>query len=165
MNNILEKIIELSDHLWIQKRWEPKVGGWVKTDNGIGVITVIGELVGDYRLEYSDNEWEWITIEGIGNSYDKQVNPIWLPVGFNPETGNWQIDDLLMEILKSKRRMKYQKYMSFAEFLYRSFETWRNEKIYGNHILTDNVPLEQQKYFFNQNEVISKLIWLCELIK
>lgn len=80
MNNNIEKIVKLSDHKWIQNKM-------VKLKN-----------IGTW---YYDRNWESIFYAATKREVKTGKNRVvWLPVGFNPETGNWQIDELLMEKLE-----------------------------------------------------------------
>lgn len=82
-----KELIAMCDCPEIQDGWSPQIRDLVKTDNGLGYVTHIGDPkaggeLGSYRVEYSnesDWDWEWITKEGIGNNKDTQVHPIFLP--------------------------------------------------------------------------------------
>lgn len=78
MNKNIREIIELSDCEWIQKRKPPK--------------TLPLYLFDYYGIKSFD-----FNIYLIKNVIEKSY--LWLPVGFNPESGNWQIDELLMEAM------------------------------------------------------------------
>lgn len=80
MNNNIAKIVKLSDHKWIQNKMVKlkHIGTW-----------------------YYDRNWEAIFYAATKREVKTGKNRVvWLPVGFNPEIGNWQIDELLMEKLE-----------------------------------------------------------------
>ena len=89
MNENMKKIIELSDCEWIQEKKKEKIkeGDWIvwhneTTDEWSEVLPAI--LFDEPSLKINKGDKERL---------------IWLPVGFDPKTGNLQVDDLLMEIL------------------------------------------------------------------
>jgi len=130
MNEILKKIIELSDCEWIQERWKPKRGDWYywKSENCDEIL----ELT-DF-IDENSNYVEWV----VSGTDDK----IWLPVGFNPETGNWQIDGLLFEKLGYKNWDK----------LTTDFTFW----------IWDNKEPDDE---LTESDLLLKLRWLHELIE
>ncbi len=67
------ELITLSDIPFIQEKWVPKRGDWYIKDN---------------KLFCLPEDWFVIT---------PQRYIIFLPLGFNPETGNWQVVDLILE--------------------------------------------------------------------
>lgn len=124
----MKKLIELSDHPWIQERWNP--------------------ILGD-RYYHKEYKFEGVvTPENMGNvEFDKATctePPIWLPLSFDPGTGNWQVDDLLMEA---------GKFISMHE-LAKEFAIWAVEE-YGIH------PNKPEPI---PNDLELKLDWLRELI-
>lgn len=123
MNKDLEKIIKLSDHPWIKERWKLKIGDWFWNPN-INKLRRVDHIHLDY-----------------GESYLREKSGfIWLPVDFNPITGNHQIDDLLIEATKLNS-------ISNMRVLRDEFTHWLN----GNNTV--------------ESTIILKLIWLRELIE
>ena len=116
----LKKIVELCDIPWIQERWKRK-----RCD----IYSARG--TGHFNTLTSDNG---------GVFY---AHPVWLLLGFNPETGNYQLDDLLMEALKYK-----DGWLLMDDFRY--WWTTRQKKC---------------AFHFFTSEIIAKLTWLKELIK
>lgn len=140
MNKTLRKIIELSDHLWIQERWKPKEGDWLydKRFKEFLVNTMLGKR---------KKKWKY------HQSYIVKYC-IWLPAGFNPETGNWQIDELLFDFI-SKEYISHTGKTSYDYFCLRvDFQNW----------LFDKRLIHQTKYD-KQSDIVLKLMWLCELIE
>ena len=138
MNDNLKKIIELCDVGWIQKRWKQKVGDccWCSTYDEFKYL--------DVTKEKRSGLW------------------IWLPIGFNPETGNWQVDDLLMEILG------YETRKSNMEYLEQDFRSWRQIRGEGFVLDKDQKEWETPRTkadFLAHNTLILKLTWLRELIE
>lgn len=123
----MDKLIELSDHPWIQERWKPREGDWWVWGNG-GSFSTIDSII--MRVIKS-------------NLRDKRKNqPIYLPLGFNPETGNWQVDDLILEAgdFENTRKLAY----GFGAFI-------------------DKQTKEDFALLAN-NDLILKLTWLRELL-
>ena len=75
---------------------------------------------------------------------------IWLPIGFNPDTGNWQIDDLLMEI-------SGKTYGANAGMIRSLFLVWLKVKT--------KTDLTGSEGIYMENDLILKLMWLRELIE
>lgn len=116
----LTTLIALCNIPEIQGGWEPKRGDWY----------AIGS-----KLFCLPEDWWVIT---------PQSQAIFLPVGFNPETGNHQIDDLLLEAggfddLEDMR----------SDF----FDWWRN---------SDSFHIEP---YCRESDLTLKLRWLGELVK
>lgn len=127
MNKDLEKIIKLSDHPWIIERWKPSIGDWFWNPN-----TNKLRRVDHIHLDYGENYLR------------EKSGFIWPPVGFNPATGNHQIDDLLMEATGLNK----------SEFPSSNMRVLRDE---FTHWLNGNNTIE--------STIILKLIWLRELIE
>lgn len=114
MNN-LKKIVELCDTPWIQDKWKPKTGDWT--------FSKATEMVGVVRKEWRGR-------------YESSIC-VWLPLGFNPETRNYQLDDLLMEA------------GGFGEL-----EAWIE---FSAWVIRDVAEYD--------NIIIAKLTWLKQLVK
>lgn len=125
----MKKLIELCDHPWIQERWEISqfdiiYAGWVDT-----VLPVA----------FVDEKWD--SLEKIR----KFSGNVWLPVGFNPETGNWQVDDLLKRFADEQSGGDVS-----MDDVSRMFCVWKRD--------TRGLDL-------NQNDLILKLTWLGGLLE
>lgn len=135
----MKKLIELSDHPWIQERWKPIQGDrFAVNGKKVGIL-----YEGEYKVsgtnhlcgkEYTPNGWRTVCYEELVGK-----NLIYLPLGFNSETGNWQVDDLILELGKT---------CPIGELAY-CFWGWKRDKL----------GLDR-----NQNDLVLKLIWLRELI-
>lgn len=114
----MDKLITLCDHPWIQERWEKEYG--------------------DHTYSGKYNKYGGVLLQP--RQVRKEDKIIWLPVGWNPETGNWQVDDLILEVGKT---------CPIGEVAY-CFWGWKQNKL----------GLDK-----TQNDLILKLTWLRELIK
>ena len=100
MDKKIERIIELSDCKWIRNRWNPKGNDLVKFRKSDTIVTL---GVAWYFLKSTPN-FEIVFPQDLYTNDIKAVTKtkeemIWLPVNVNTETGNLQIDELLMEKL------------------------------------------------------------------
>lgn len=127
MTDTMKKIIELCDCEWIRGKWIPHTNDWVIEQN-------LKSL--KFSEPYTIDNPAVFILDILKYSDISRI--IYLPIGFNPETCNLQIDDLLMEILK----LDYRKMQ--IDFVYWYGDTRCNSE--------------------NQNDLILKLIWLRELI-
>ena len=112
----LDLIVKLSDIPFIQERWKSTTGDYVYHREHEVLITM---------------GWKW----------NKSEDFIYLPLGFNPETGNYQLDDLILEAGKFESEW----------FLPGEFRRWcRNQAV--EHNIYDSL-------------IIAKLTWLNELVE
>ena len=141
MNPNLKELVELSDCEWIQYRWSK-----------FNYIFFYDKIHSQFLSEFQIKDFPY-EIWGCKENY------IWLPVGFNPKTGNLQIDDLLMEILKVKgKSLLTNEKVTFNETnnsLRTRFFDWWEIKV--------NKWTDPTKWYYS--DIILKLMWLKELIE
>lgn len=150
MNDNIKKIIELSDCEWIQEKWKPREGDYAITDYGEVVLITTSQL-GEGLLVARTEDYGQTAC--VGREYHEVG--VWLPIGFNPDTGNWQVDDLLMEVLG------YKGQPDGLSVLRRKFEKFVHSPNQGK---TD-FEFQAGTTRTWDNDLILKLIWLRELIE
>ncbi len=108
MNENLKKIIELSKHPWIQEQWKPNYGdmvyhpNWIK-NNGDNFIATITDVTND-----ENENWCSLNFKESGSYSKKELiedGCIWLPIGVNLETGEFQVDELLFKLIENEERL------------------------------------------------------------
>ncbi len=141
----LDEIIKLSKHPWIQERVPEDYPAsefliyWNRTNR---------KYCPECRCYpdglYCSADGKKLKMEDDGYLANKKEYGVWtwLPLGFNPETGNYQLDDLLMEAGGYKNTFEQD----------RAFDVWK-------HIDYD------LDCYMNFDPIIAKLTWLNELVE
>lgn len=136
----MNKLISLCDHPWIQER-RPKH---------------INELR-SYAGEKDGLVWDIVFsfTRGIIRRSDGSGCDLYLPLGFNPETGRSQLDELLMEAVGLISPANYGDYWSVQA----RFKCWLQNKT------GKSIPINEGGAIWFDSMEEAKLTWLRELIE
>lgn len=100
MSDNLKQIFELSKHPWIQEQWNPRIGDYFYDGNNkiFHIVYSNNKRIDIFRTirigELNPDNW-WDASNAFLIS-DKKI--VWLPIGVNLETGNFQVDELIEKL-------------------------------------------------------------------
>jgi hypothetical protein len=153
MNNTTKEIINLSNNGFIQSNWTPKEGDFIFDGFKIRNLAVNNQFKGNTANSIDvfvapdiDSSYVWkhdfktVQFRTLNYSLMTVVDPLWLPIGFDLDEGEYQIDILLMKRLNLNGDAEMESLMS----------KWRAANIWTSSNFIDN-------------NLIMKLMWLREL--